>query len=108
MSTFLTVALLHFFAVASPGPDFVLVSQQRFRYGWMVAIWTSLGIAIGILFHVALSDTGLSLLLQHQPDLFWYLKLVAASYIGYLGVVSLIPKEPINLQNNSISEGKRN
>ena len=104
----MTVALLHLFAVASPGPDFVLVSRQCFRYGRIVAIWTSLGIAIGILFHVALSVTGLSLLLQNQPDLFWYLKLVAALYIGYLGVVSLIPKELINLQNNSIGESKRN
>ena len=105
MSIFLTVALLHLFAVASPGPDFVLVSRQSFRYGRMVAIWTSAGIAIGILFHVALSLTGLSLLLQNQPDLFWYLKLAAALYIGYLGLASLISKGPINLQNNS-TEGE--
>ena len=101
MSIFLTVALLHLFAVASPGPDFVLVSRQSFRYGRTVAIWTSAGIAIGILFHVALSLAGLSLLLQNQPDFFWYLKLVAALYIGYLGLTSLILKGPINLQGNS-------
>ena len=97
----MTVALLHLFAVASPGPDFVLVSRQSFRYGRTVAIWTSAGIAIGILFHVALSLAGLSLLLQNQPDFFWYLKLVAALYIGYLGLTSLILKGPINLQGNS-------
>ena len=101
MSTFLTVALLHLFAVVSPGPDFVLISRQSFRYGRKVAIWTSVGVAIGILFHVALSLTGLSLLLQNQPYLFWYLKLAAALYIGYLGLASLISKSPINLQNNS-------
>ena len=107
MSIFLTVALLHLFAVASPGPDFVLVSRQSFRYGRMVAIWTSAGIALGILFHVALSLTGLSLLLQNQPDLFWYLKLAAALYIGYLGLASLISRGPINLQNNSADEERR-
>ena len=107
MSIFLTVALLHLFAVASPGPDFVLVSRQSFRYGRMVAIWTSAGIALGILFHVSLSLTGLSLLLQNQPDLFWYLKLAAALYIGYLGLTSLISKGPIKLQNNSTDEGGR-
>ena len=107
MSIFLTVALLHLFAVASPGPDFVLVSRQSFRYGRMVAIWTSAGIALGILFHVALSLTGLSLLLQNQPDLFWYLKLAAALYIGYLGLASLISKGPIKLQNNSTDEEGR-
>ena len=107
MSIFLTVALLHFFAVASPGPDFVLVSQQSFRYGRTVAIWTSGGIALGILFHVAISLTGLSLLLQNQPDLFWYLKLAASLYIGYLGFVSLISKESVNLQKISTEKGDR-
>ena len=107
MSIFLTVALLHFFAVASPGPDFVLVSQQSFRYGRTVAIWTSGGIALGILFHVAISLTGLSLLLQSQPDLFWYLKLAASLYIGYLGFVSLISKEPVDLQKVSMEKGDR-
>ena len=107
MSIFLTVALLHFFAVASPGPDFVLVSQQSFRYGRTVAIWTSGGIALGILFHVAISLTGLSLLLQSQPDLFWYLKLAASLYIGYLGFISLISKESVDLQKVSMEKGDR-
>ena len=107
MSIFLTVALLHLFAVASPGPDFVLVSRQSFRYGRAVAIWTSGGIALGILFHVAISLTGLSLLLQSQPDLFWYLKLAASLYIGYLGFASLISKDPVNLQKNSIDQEDR-
>ena len=103
----MTVALLHLFAVASPGPDFVLVSRQSFRYGRAVAIWTSGGIALGILFHVAISLTGLSLLLQSQPDLFWYLKLAASLYIGYLGFASLISKDPVNLQKNSIGQEDR-
>jgi len=107
VSIFLTVALLHLFAVASPGPDFVLVSRQSFRYGRAVAIWTSGGIALGILFHVAISLTGLSLLLQSQPDLFWYLKLAASLYIGYLGFASLISKDPVNLQKNSIGQEDR-
>ena len=107
MSIFLTVALLHLFAVASPGPDFVLVSRQSFRYGRAVAIWTSGGIALGILFHVAISLTGLSLLLQSQPDLFWYLKLAASLYISYLGFASLILKDPVNLQKDSIGQEDR-
>ncbi len=97
MSIFLTIAVLHLFAVASPGPDFILVSRQCLRYGRRIAIWTSLGIAIGILFHVALSLTGLSILLQNQPDLFWYIKLLASLYIGYLGIVSLVSKSSNNL-----------
>ena len=104
MSIFLTIAVLHLFAVASPGPDFILVSRQCLRYGRRIAIWTSLGIAIGILFHVALSLTGLSILLQNQPDLFWYLKLLASLYIGYLGMVSLVSKSSNKLAEDATGQ----
>ena len=104
MSIFLTIAVLHLFAVASPGPDFILVSRQCLRYGRRIAIWTSLGIAIGILFHVALSLTGLSILLQNQPDLFWYIKLLASLYIGYLGMVSLVSKSSNKLVEDATGQ----
>ena len=104
MSIFLTVAILHFFAVASPGPDFILVTRQCMRYGRKVALWTSLGIALGILFHVALSLTGLTILTQNEPLIFWYLKLAASFYIGYLGLVSLFSRSSINLDNNFSNE----
>ena len=104
MSIFLTIAVLHLFAVASPGPDFILVSRQCLRYGRRIAIWTSLGIAIGILFHVALSLTGLTILLQNQPDLFWYIKLLASLYIGYLGIVSLVSKSSNKLVEDATGQ----
>ena len=104
MSIFLTIAVLHLFAVASPGPDFILVSRQCLRYGRRIAIWTSLGIAIGILFHVALSLTGLSILLQNQPDLFWYIKLLASLYIGYLGIVSVVSKSSNKLVEDATGQ----
>jgi len=104
MSIFLTIAVLHLFAVASPGPDFILVSRQCLRYGRRIAIWTSLGIAIGILFHVALSLTGLNILLQNQPDLFWYIKLLASLYIGYLGIVSLVSKSSNKLVEDATGQ----
>ena len=100
MSIFLTVAILHFFAVASPGPDFILITRQSFRYGRKVALWTSFGIALGILFHVALSLTGLTILLQNQPSFFWYLKLLASLYIGYLGLVSLLSRRSFSLEDS--------
>ena len=104
MSIFLTVAILHFFAVASTGPDFILVTRQCMRYGRKVALWTSLGIALGILFHVALSLTGLTILIQNEPLIFGYLKLAASFYIGYLGLVSLFSRSSINLDNNFSNE----
>ena len=51
MLEFLTIAILHLFAVASPGPDFLLVTRQSLKFGRSVAIWSSDGIATGIIFH---------------------------------------------------------
>tara|TARA_Y100000590_G_scaffold81318_1_gene90389 strand:+ start:1568 stop:2200 length:633 start_codon:yes stop_codon:yes gene_type:complete len=100
MTIFLTVATLHLFAVASPGPDFILISRQSFRYGREVSIWTSFGIAIGILFHAGLSIAGLSILLKQQPDIFWYMKIVASIYIAYLGFVSLFSTSYIQTEGS--------
>ena len=94
---FLTVASLHLFAVASPGPDFALVIRQCFRYGKRSAIWTSLGISVGILFHVSLSLIGLGLLITYQPSIFNGLKILASLYILYLGVVSIFNKSILHL-----------
>ena len=58
MNEFITVVLLHLFAVMSPGPDYVLITRQSIRYGRRVALWSSGGIGIGILFHSVLAVTG--------------------------------------------------
>ncbi len=38
MTEFLTVVVLHLFAVISPGPDFALISRQSIRYGRKIAL----------------------------------------------------------------------
>jgi len=100
---FLTVASLHLFAVASPGPDFALVVRQCFRYGKKSAVWTSLGISVGILVHVSLSLIGLALLLTYQPSIFNGLKILAALYIFYLGILSIFNKSILHLDEKEKS-----
>ena len=90
MVEFITVAVMHIFAVVSPGPDFALITRQCFRYGRIVALWSSLGIAMGIVFHVFLSLTGLSILIQHQPLIFNVIKILGSLYIAFLGLVSIL------------------
>ncbi len=70
MSEFWTIAILHLFAVASPGPDFALITRQSLRFNRKVAIWTSLGIGMGILFHCLLAITGLVLLITSNKLIF--------------------------------------
>jgi threonine/homoserine/homoserine lactone efflux protein len=87
---FFTVALLHFFAVSSPGPDFILVTRQAIKMGRKAAIYTSLGIGIGILIHSLAAIMGLTLIISSNPYLFLCMKLAASLYLFYLGLMSII------------------
>ena len=90
MMEFFTVAILHLFAVASPGPDFALVTRQCLRYNRRVAIWTSLGIGVGILFHSLLAITGLVLLITSNELFLTIFKIIGSLYLLYLGVNSIL------------------
>jgi len=87
---FFTVAILHLFAVASPGPDFALITRQSLRYNRKIAIWTSLGIGVGILFHSLLAITGLVLLITSNELFSIILKTVGSLYLLYLGINSIL------------------
>lgn len=89
LGEFLTVALVHLLAVASPGPDFAMVMRQSLVAGRKAALWTSVGIALGILLHVAYSLLGLGLLIAQSVELFSLVKLIGAAYLLYIGCKSL-------------------
>jgi len=89
---FLTIALVHLLAVASPGPDFVMVLHQSIVNGRRPAIYTSIGIGAGILVHVCYCLLGLGLLISRSLLLFHLLKLVGAAYLLYVGWHSLRAK----------------
>lgn len=86
---FLLVASVHFVAVASPGPDFAIILRYAVRHGVKVALAASVGIGLGILLHVAYSLLGIGLLLQTTPWLFQLFSLLAAGYLGYIGIMAL-------------------
>ena len=45
---FLTVALIHLLAVASPGPDFAIVVRESVAHGRRAGTWTALGVGTGM------------------------------------------------------------
>ena len=97
MELFITIALLHLFAVASPGPDFFLIARQSTLYGRDISIWASLGISIGILMHSFLSIAGIYVLLSLYPDFIFYMKIIASSYIASIGVRTLLVNSQIEI-----------
>jgi len=82
---FMTVALVHLLAVASPGPDFAVVVRESVAQGRRAGSWTALGVGCGIFVHVAYSLLGIGLIVSQSIVLFNLFKWLAAAYLGYLG-----------------------
>lgn len=81
-----TIMLIHFFGLASPGPDFLYVVRQSVKGSTRAGILASIGISIGIVFWAALSIFGLAWLTNSVGVYFQYgIMLIGGSYLSYLG-----------------------
>jgi len=96
LEQFFLIASVHLLAVASPGPDFAIILKQSIRYDRRTAIFTSFGIATGILLHVTYSLVGIGLIIASDERLFAALKYIAASYFCYIAWHGLRAKKPDN------------
>lgn len=85
----LVLTVVHTLAAASPGPDFVFVSQQTLANGKRTGLLCSLGIALGLSVHIAYSAFGLAAIVAHSSELLWWVKILGGSYLMYLGVKGL-------------------
>jgi len=95
LTQFMTIAVVHLLAVASPGPDFAIIVRQSITYGRRTALWTSLGIGCGILIHIGYSLLGIGLIVSQSIALFSVMKIIGALYLIYLGTKAIRAK-PIN------------
>jgi RhtB (resistance to homoserine/threonine) family protein len=106
---FIKVAVAHFLAVASPGPDFAIVLKQSMSRGRRAALWTSVGVGTAILLHVTYSLLGLGLLIRSSELWFNVVKYAGAGYLAWLGVQSLRskPKREKPVETESVAGGRR-
>lgn len=79
----------HLLAVASPGPDFVIVSRQTLAHGRRAGLMTAWGIACGVIVHLGYALFGLGWLLQHQPLLLEALRYAGAGFLLWMGLKAL-------------------
>ena len=86
---FLTIAVVHLLAVASPGPDFAIVLRQSLRFGRRTALWTSCGIGCGLSVHVAYCLLGLGYVLKNSAIALDVIKYAGAAYLAWVGVQAL-------------------
>lgn len=103
LQEFLPLAIAHLIAVASPGPDFAVVTKNTINYGKKYGRITALGVGIAILLHVTYAILGFSLIVKSNPTLFSIIKYGGAAFLLYLGVMSLKSK-PSTLSQNTVTE----
>ena len=76
----LLISSIHLLAAASPGPDFVLVSQQTLKNGKKAGLMCSIGIALGLSVHIIYSAFGLAAVIANSANLLWLIKIAASAY----------------------------
>ena len=85
----LIITSVHLLSAASPGPDFVLVSQQTLTNGKKAGLMCSIGIALGLSIHIIYSIFGLATIVANSTTTLWAIKLLGGSYLIFLGIKGL-------------------
>ncbi|MGA0586789.1 homoserine/threonine efflux transporter [Dyella sp. KRB-257] len=85
MPLLLTIALVHLLALASPGPDFLFVSQTAASRSRTQAMAGVLGIALGIAVWAALALLGLHVLLYRLAWLQRTVAIAGGAYLLWMG-----------------------
>ena len=85
MTPLLSIALIHFFALISPGPDFFFVTQSAIRQSRTHALCAALGISLSILVWSICAISGLHFLFQKMAWLQQVLMMLGGLYLLYLG-----------------------
>lgn len=83
-AAFPALALAHFVALLSPGPDFFLLTAYSLRYRLRGSMGICCGIALGNGFYIVLAIAG-GTALQHVALLFTLLQIVGACYLLWIG-----------------------
>ena len=85
MNLLLTIGLTHLLALASPGPDLVLVVRNALGKSRKDGYYTAMGFALGVLCHLTIGLFGFTLLFTKIPGLLAGLKILGALYLAYIG-----------------------
>ncbi|KEA50419.1 MULTISPECIES: threonine export protein RhtC [Mangrovibacter] len=94
---FLTVALVHFLALISPGPDFFFVSQTAISRSRREAIMGVLGITCGVMVWSGVALLGLHLILEKMAWLHTIIMVGGGLYLCWMGFQMLrgVFKKPV-------------
>jgi len=97
LDQFIALAIIGILGAASPGPDFVIVTQHSLKHGRLAGLGTALGITLGCTIHLSYCIIGIGVLVTQSPLLFQIIKWFGASYLIYLGIRGLAAKNTFSL-----------
>jgi len=106
MQTYLLLSGITLVAMASPGPDMLLLLRNSLTGGRRAGLATVLGIVGGLLIHVSLSVAGLAWLLTGNHYVYHALRLLGALYLIYIGIRSLRCRGSLELSPLSAAAGR--
>ncbi len=87
-ASFPALALVHFLALLSPGPDFFMVVGHAVRGRLSGTVFICAGIALGNAAYIILSVAGWSAI-RHSPTLYRCMELAGAAYLAWMAVMLL-------------------
>lgn len=93
LADWVTVLIVGWLAVASPGPNLALVLRNSLAYSRSAGIYTAVGLAVGNLVHAAYSLIGIGVVIARSILLFNIIKWLGAGYLIYIGFRSLQAKK---------------
>jgi threonine/homoserine/homoserine lactone efflux protein len=97
-STFIIAAFLF---IISPGIDTMFILNKSIAQGKKSGIYSTLGIATGVLVHTTLAAFGLSLILAQSAMAFTFVKYVGAAYLIYLGITKFFSNDTVLIENKT-------
>ena len=93
LGIFLTVAVAHFLALLSPGPDFVIVIKSAMKNDSKTAMGVAAGIASANALYIALCLLGVGAILASSVVVLVALKVIGGLFLIYLAVQALRAKK---------------
>jgi threonine/homoserine/homoserine lactone efflux protein len=80
--------------IVTPGPDTALIIRNALAGGPRASTFSAIGVSVGTLAWVLAATVGVGVLLERSSVAFTVLKLGGAAYLCYLGLRSLLSRDP--------------
>lgn len=105
-SELLSLMGLMFLALITPGPDTVMVLRQFLKSGKTTAIYTSIGVGLGILVHVTYCLLGIGLIISQSIIIFSIMKIAGGLYLLYIGWITFKSKPAPDVQEDKAMQNQ--